>query len=147
MTARDRFIRIRKAVIELDTVQALIATQGDDWHPDTVGRSQCPDPTATLAIRNVDEWGVRLAELKSREAELMEIIGNGLRDIERVRSGLSDRHASVLDQRYIDALPWRYVEYGGKRVKLSTGKKLVAEAFKWLDENPNCEHDNAITCA
>jgi len=145
MTARDRFVRIRKAVIELDTVQALIATGGDDWHPDSVGRTQCPDPTAAAAIRNVDEWGVRLAELRDREAELIEIIGNGLRDIERVRVGLSDRHASVLDQRYIDVLPWKWVEYGGKRVKLSTGKKLIAEAFAWLDANPFCE-DCTTSC-
>lgn len=133
MNARKRFERIRAAVIELATVQALIATGGDDWQPDSVGHIQCPDPTAAQAIRNVDEWGVRLAELRTRESELFEIIGDGLREIESVRVGLSDAHADVLDQRYIDCLRWHDVELHGKRIKLSTGKLLASEAFAWLD--------------
>ena len=133
MSARDRFVRIRKAVVQLATVQALISTCGDDWQPDTVGRSGFGDPTANRAIMNVDVWGVRLEELRAEEQELLEIIGNGLKDIELVRACLSDMHASILDQRYIDGLRWRDVEYNGKRVKLSTGKLKVAEAFGFLD--------------
>jgi len=146
MTARARFVAIRKAVIELETVQALITECGDDWKPDSVGHVLNVDGVANKAIYNVEVLSVRLAELQAREAELIELIGNGLKDIERVRAGLSDRHASVLEQRYIDVLPWRYVEYGGRRVKLSTGKKLVAEAFKWLDDNPNCERETSTAC-
>lgn len=134
MTARDRFSQARSAVIELAQVQGLILSHGQDWKPDSVSGSGISDPTYEQAAYNVDVWGVRLAELRAREEELLEVIGRVLRDIELVRSEFGDEYASILDQRYIDCLPWSRVEWDGKRVKLSTGKQKVKEAFEWLDE-------------
>lgn len=134
MTARDRFAKARNAVIELASVQALIQTHGQDWKPENVGSSGISDPTNSQAVYNVEVWGVRLAELRAREEELLEVIGRVLRDIELVRSEFGDEHASILDQRYIDCLPWSKVEWNGKRVPTTTGTRYVQESFKWLDE-------------
>ena len=134
MSARDRFAKARSAVIELAQIQALISTGGDDWKPESVGKSGNGDPTANRAVYNVDVWGVRLKELRDRETELLEIIGRVLVDIELVRGEFGNDYADILDQRYIDCLPWSQVELHGRRVKLSTGKKRVKEAFAWLDK-------------
>lgn len=134
MTARDRFAQARNAAIELASVQALIQTHGQDWQPENVGSSGISDPTNSQAVYNVEVWGVRLAELRAREEELLEVIGRVLRDIELVRSEFGDEHAAILDQRYIDCLPWSKVEWNGERVKLATGKKYVKESFDWLDK-------------
>ena len=134
MSARDRFAKARSAVIELAQIQALISTGGDDWKPESIGKSGNGDPTANRAVYNVDVWGVRLKELRDRESELLEIIGRVLVDIELVRGEFGSDYADILDQRYIDCLPWSQVELHGRRVKLSTGKKRVKEAFAWLDK-------------
>lgn len=134
MSARDRFAKARSAVLELAQIQALISTGGDDWKPESIGKSGNGDPTANRAVYNVDVWGVRLKELRDRETELLEIIGRVLVDIELVRGEFGSDYADILDQRYIDCLPWSQVELHGRRVKLSTGKKRVKEAFAWLDK-------------
>lgn len=135
MSSRDRFVQARDAVAELATVQALIANEGRDWQPETVGHAQNFDALADQAIYNVEVWQVRKLELEEREQELFDIIGRVLRDIEKVRNEFGDEYAEILDQRYIDGLPWSKVEWSGERVKLSTGKKYVGVAFRWLDEN------------
>ena len=66
MTARDRFVQTRQAVIELNNIKALIMSDGDDWKPPGVKVHAVSDPTASRAIRNVDEWGEQLAELRKR---------------------------------------------------------------------------------
>lgn len=134
MTARDRFSQARSAVIELAQVRGLILSHGQDWKPDSVSGSGISDPTYEQAAYNVDVWGVRLAELRAREGELLDVIGRVLKDIELVRSEFGEEHAAILDQRYIDCLPWSKVEWDGRRVKLSTGKQKVKEAFEWLDK-------------
>lgn len=134
MSARDRFAKARSAVLELAQIQALISTGGDDWKPESVGKSGNGDPTANRAVYNIDVWGVRLKELRDRETELLEIIGRVLVDIELVRVEFGNDYADILDQRYIDCLPWSQVELHGRRVKLSTGKKRVKEAFALLDK-------------
>lgn len=133
MSARDRFVQTRDRVIELARIQALIWSQGDDWKPDSVGRATDSDPTANRAIYNVDELADKLAGYRAREAALIEFIGMTLAIIEGVRHGLGDEYASLLDQRYIDCLAWRDVEYNGKAVKPRTGRAKVAIAFDWID--------------
>jgi hypothetical protein len=86
------------------------------------------DPTASRAIRNVDEWGEQLAELRKREAELEHFIGVTLAIIEAVRSGLGSDYADILDKRYIDCLTWAQMD-----MPKSTGKMKVAIAFDWID--------------
>ena len=133
MSARDRFVATRKAVIELDNIKALIMSDGDDWKPPGVKSQGVSDPTASKAIRNVDEWGEQLVELRKREAELEHFIGTTLALIEAVRRGLGETYAALLDQRYIDCLPWKDVELNGETVPRSTGKMKVAIAFDWID--------------
>ena len=128
MSARDRFVATRKAVIELDNIHALIMTEGDDWKPPGVKVHAVSDPTASRAIRNVDEWGEQLAELRKRESELEHFIGTTLAIIEAVRSGLGADYADLLDARYIDCLTWKQMD-----VAKSTGKMKVAIAFDWVD--------------
>ena len=128
MSARDRFVATRKAVIELDNIHALIMTEGDDWKPPGVHVKGIADPTANRAIRNVDEWGAQLVELRKRESELEHFIGTTLAIIEAVRSGLGSDYADILDARYIDCLTWNQMD-----VAKSTGKMKVAIAFDWVD--------------
>ena len=133
MSARDRFVATRKAVIELDNIKALIMSDGDDWKPPGVKSQGVSDPTAAKAIRNVDEWGEQLVELRKREAELEHFIGTTLAIIEAVRRGLGETYAALLDQRYIDGLKWADVMVDGETVPRSTGKMKVAIAFDWID--------------
>lgn len=128
MSARDRFVQTRKAVIELNNIKALIMSDGDDWKPPGVKVHAVSDPTASRAIRNVDEWGEQLVELRKREAELEHFIGTTLAIIEAVRSGLGSDYADLLDARYIDCLTWKQMD-----VAKSTGKMKVAIAFDWID--------------
>lgn len=128
MSARDRFVATRKAVIELDNIHALIMTDGEDWKPPGVHVKGIADPTASRAIRNVDEWGAQLVELRKRESELEHFIGTTLAIIEAVRSGLGADYADLLDARYIDCLTWKQMD-----VAKSTGKMKVAIAFDWVD--------------
>ena len=128
MSARERFVQTRSAVVELNNIKALIMSDGDDWKPPGVKVHAVSDPTASRAIRNVDEWGEQLAELRKREAELEHFIGTTLAIIEAVRSGLGNEYADILDARYIDCLTWAQMD-----VPKSTGKMKVAIAFDWID--------------
>ena len=128
MTARDRFVQTRQYIIELNNIKALIMSDGDDWKPPGVKVHAVSDPTASRAIRNVDEWGEQLAELRKREAELEHFIGTTLAIIEAVRSGLGSDYADILDKRYIDCLTWQQMD-----MPKSTGKMKVAIAFDWID--------------
>ena len=132
MSARDRFVATRKAVIELDNIHALIMTEGDDWKPPGVKVRGIADPTASRAIRNVDEWQDQLAELRKREDELTSYIGTTLAVIEGVRKGFGEIYANLLDWRYIDCLTWKQIhdDYGIIR---TSGKYLVSIAFDWID--------------
>ena len=130
---RDRFVQTRTAIVELQSVQALISEGGDDWKPDNVKGGGISDPTANQACYNVDVWGEKLEQLRAYEAELLEFIGVTLAVIEGVRKGLGDEYADILDQRYIDGLRWCDVEINGKPVPSATGKRKVAIAFDWID--------------
>ena len=132
MTARDRFVQTRQYVIELDNIKALIMAEGDDWKPPGVKSQGVSDPTAAKAIRNVDEWGEQLVELRKREAELEHFIGTTLAIIEAVRDGLGDTYAQLLDARYIDDEPWAHItdDYGITR---QYGHYLMNIAFDWID--------------
>lgn len=132
MSARDRFEQTRKAVVELDTIKALIMTGGDDWKPEGVKQPGTSDPTASRAIHNVDEWGEQLEELRRREAELENFIGMSLAIIQGVRDGFGEIYAMLLDARYIDGWTWTRIheEYGIKR---PYGNYLLGIAFDWID--------------
>ena len=133
MTARERFARTRRYVLEHHQIQLAIMYEGDDWKPDNVKVPGVADPTANAAIRNVDEWGAKLESLNKRKDELEHYIGTSLAIINAVRNGLGHDYARLLEQRYIDCLEWRDVELDGKPVKKSTGKLKVGVAFDWID--------------
>jgi len=132
MAARDFFVQVRDDVARLAVVQAKLEAGGEDWRPDSV-RTGNGDPTAARAVYNLDTLAGKLESLRSEERDLLETIGRALAVIEGVRKGLGDEYASILDQRYIDGLPWRFVEYGGETVSPSTGKRKAAVAFDWID--------------
>ena len=133
MTARERFTQTRKAVIELNQIKLSIMYQGEDWKPDNIRVPGVSDPTANAAIHNVDEWESKLPILRKREEELEAFIGLSLVIIKAVKNGLGREYAEILEQRYIDCLPWRDVEIDGEKVKKSTGKMRVSVAFDWID--------------
>ena len=132
MSARNRFVATRKAVIELDNIHALIMTEGDDWKPPGVHVRGIADPTASRAIRNVDEWQDQLAELRKREDELTSYIGTTLAVIEGVRNGFGEIYANLLDWRYIDGLAWKQI-HEERGINRSTGHYLICIAFDWID--------------
>ena len=134
MTARERFIRTRKAIIELDTIKARLMESGEDWQPEQVRVSgTLSDPTALQATYNVDVLGDVLDGLRKRESELEDFIGVTLMLIARVADGLGKEYAQILDQRYIDGLPWKYVTVNGVGISTATGKRKVNVAFDWID--------------
>lgn len=133
MTSRNRFVLVRKQVVEMDMLRAQLEESGDDWHPQGVKGSGISDPTANRAAYNVDVLGDKLDEMRARLEELEDSVGLALAIIEGVRVGLGDIYAELLDQRYIDGLPWKFVTYKGEVVKKSTGKAKVALAFDWID--------------
>ena len=133
MGARERFELTRKAVIELDAIHLRIMYQGEDWKPDNVKAPGISDPTASAAIHNVDVWEEELTELRKREGELTAFIGLTLAIIRAVRDGLGNEYASIIEQRYIDCLPWRDVVVNGQTVKKSTGKLRVSIVCDWVD--------------
>ena len=131
--ARQRFEETSRKVHELDEVHRLIMTGGDDWKPDNVKCPGVSDPTANVAIRNVDELEEYLTELRKQEQELVYYIGVTLQLIAAVKDGLGRVYADVLEQRYIDCRKWRDVVIDGDVVPRSTGNVIVNIAFDWID--------------
>lgn len=133
MDARRRFEATREAVRDLRAVQLALSEEGDDWRPDSVKGVGPSDPTAARAAYDVDVLGPRIEGLRAWERELLDVIGATGEIIEGVRRGLGDEYADILEQRYIDCLPWSEVEVDGRRVARSTGKLRVAVACDWID--------------
>ncbi len=128
MSARDRFVLTRRYVIELDAIKIRLMEPGDEWRPDPIKVPGPSDPTAAQATYNVDVLGDLLDELRNREQDLENFIGVSLMVIERVRRGLGDEYANLLDWRYIDGLTWEDCH-----VSKTTGKRKVGVAFDWID--------------
>lgn len=132
MTARDRFEQTRQAVIELDTIKALIMTGGDDWKPPSVRANGVSDPTANRAIHNVDTWEEQLAELRRRETELENFIGVTLAIIQGVREGFGEVYANLLEWRYIDGLTMTQINKDSG-INRTYCYQLIDVAFDWID--------------
>ena len=103
MTARETFEQAREAARRIEQLQFELelaepprrATGG----PSAPGNG---DPTARSA-----EWRVDALADKAREMEqLQALVGEALRVIEGVRSGLGERYAMVLERHYIDRAGW-----------------------------------------
>lgn len=134
MTARERFIKTRKAIIELDTIKAKLIECGEDWQPEQVRvNGILSDPTALQATYNVDVLGDLLENLRQRESELEFFIGETLMIIARVAEGLGKDYAQLLDQRYIDGLEWKDVTINGVGISRQSGKRKLDIAFDWID--------------
>lgn len=133
MSARDRFVQTRKAIVELDSVKAQLDNQGEEWHPEGIHVRGISDPTAQKAIYNVDVLSSVLDKLRQREGELEQFIGTTLMIISRVAEGLGKDYAQILDQRYIDGLEWKDVRVNGVGINISTGKRKVSIACDWID--------------
>lgn len=118
----------------MNEINLLIMYDGDDWKPDDVRVPGVSNPTEARAIRNVDEWGEQLIALRKRQAELMDFIGISLVLVRRVRDGLGDKYADVLEQRYIDGKKWKdIVSSDGKQVSISTAQERRDVACDWID--------------
>lgn len=132
MTARNRFEQTRQAVIELDTIKALIMTGGDDWKPPSVRAHGVSDPTANRAIHNVDTWEEQLVELRKRESELENFIGVTLAIIQGVREGFGEVYANLLEWRYIDGLTMTQINKDSG-INRTYCYQLIDIAFDWID--------------
>ena len=133
MTARERFVRTRKYVIELDAIKAKLSEHGEDWRPEGVKTQDIGDPTGNQAAYNIDVLGDVLEQLRNREEELETFIGQTLGLIHHVSIGLGYEYAEILDQRYIDGLEWADVRVDGHKVNRQTGNRKVSVAFDWID--------------
>ena len=114
-------------------VQIAIMNECDEWRPPSVSSKHAmSDPTASKAIRYVDEIEGRLATLRAEETELIDYIGEALAIIQAVRDGLGVRYGDLLEWRYIDCVSWGYIksEYGVIR---RTGNRSINVAFDWID--------------
>ena len=134
MNAKERFEQTRHAVLRLDEVHALIMFECDDWKPEGAGRvsGTISDPTATTAIRNVDEIAGKLDALRAEELELTNLIGESLAIIHAVRTGFGEIYATLLEMRYIDRRTWDEI-HDAHGIPKSTGYNLVNIAFDWID--------------
>ena len=141
MNAKHRFEATRAAVKRLNEVKALIMYGCDDWKPEGVRTSQgISDPTATAAIRAVDELGEKLKALQAEEAELTDLIGTSLAIIEAVRVGFGDKYATVLDMRYIDCEKWAEIaerfesaQHDKETITTRTVQNWAQVTFDWID--------------
>lgn len=114
-------------------VQIAIMNDCDEWRPPSVSSKHAiSDPTASAAIRRVDEIDGRLAALRAEEAELIDLIGETLAIIQAVRDGLGDKYADVLEWRFIDCVAWACIhdEHG---LAKQTGRDRISVAFDWID--------------
>ena len=124
---------MRSAVARLHEVQLMIMNDCDDWRPPSVSsRNAQPDPTANVAIRNIDELEGKLKALRDEESELVEEIGKALVIIRAVRDGLGDKYADILEWRYIDCASWDYIK-GEYNVPRRTARDRENIAFEWID--------------
>lgn len=141
MNAKSRFEATRAAISRLNEVKALIMYGCDDWQPEGVRTSVATsDPTATAAIRAVDELADKLDALRAEESELEDLIGTSLAIIAAVRRGFGEKYADVLDSRYIDCEKWteiaeRYesMQHGKETVTTRTVQNWAQIAFEWID--------------
>lgn len=141
MNARERFKRTKQAVKRFNAVHLLLMNDGEDWRPAEIKtRSDKSDPTARVAIYNVDERADYLEALRDEEAELLEFIGTSLAIIEAVRAGFGEKYADVLDSRYIDCEKWteiaeRYesMQHGKETVTTRTVQNWAQVTFEWID--------------
>lgn len=132
MGARERFVQTRDAVVELATIRATIEVGGEEWRPADVRKPGTSDPTAAKAIRNVDEWDAQLAELRKREAELVNIISTTQDIVRAVGEGFGEVYAMLLEHRYIDVWTWHDIhERSG--ITRQYGHYLIGIAFDWID--------------
>lgn len=131
-TAKERSEATRRAIERLADVQALLMTDGEDWQPQTIGKVGNSDPTASRAIRNVDELADKLEALRQEEQELLDTIGESLAIIEGVRNGFGEIYANLLEWRYIDGWTWKRI-YEDEGIKRHVGYYLVNIAFDWVD--------------
>lgn len=132
-SARERFKQVKRAVARLHEVQLMIMNDCDDWRPPSVkARRALADPTASAAIRHVDELEGKLLALRAEETELIDFIGEALVIIQAVRDGLGDKYANLLEWRYIDGLSLDRVrdEY---QIPKTTGQRITNIAFDWID--------------
>ena len=131
-SAKRVFEQARRAVSRLHEVQLALMNHCEDWRPPSArSRIAKPDPTASTAIRNVDELEGRLEALRAEEAELIDQIGEALALVEAVRAGLGEKYAVVLEVLYIDCVPWREIE-SMLDISRTTGWRYVDIACDWL---------------
>ena len=132
-SARGRFEEVARAVVRLHDVQLMIMCDCEDWRPPGVSsRKSIPDPTASAAIRHVDELEGKLAALRAEEEELINLIGEALVVVRAVRDVLGGKYADLLEWRYIDCMAWSRIEEDHD-VKKRTGLNRLDIAFDWID--------------
>lgn len=133
MNAKERFIKTRHAVQRLTEIKLLIMYGCDDWKPEQPrGSGETSDPTATAAIKNVDELADKLDALRQEERELTEFIGVSLAIIAAVHDGFGEIYAHLLDWRYIDGYTWTRI-HDDHGITKSRGHYLLDVAFDWVD--------------
>lgn len=131
--ARTRFEEVRRSVERLHDVQLMIMCGCEDWRPPGVSsRKSTPDPTASAAIRHVDELEGKLAALRAEEEELTDFIGEALVIVRAVRDALGGKYADLLEWRYIDCMSWSKIEEDHGVVR-RTGNRRIDVAFDWID--------------
>lgn len=137
MNARERFKRTKQAVKRFNAVHLLLMNDGEDWRPAEIKtRSDKSDPTARVAIYNVDERADYLEALRDEESELLEFIGTSLAIIEAVRAGFNKQYADWIEWRYIDLWKWdKFADELGITSKQAREKVRYwcGVTFDWID--------------
>lgn len=131
--ARARFEQTARAVSRLRAIQLYIMYDGEDWKPESNGRTPgTSDPTAQRAIYNVDVLADTLDLLRAEEKELTDFIGESLVIIQAVKDGFGTIYGNLLEWRYLDRMTWAQIhELHG--IKRTTGHNLVDIACDWVD--------------
>lgn len=124
MDARATFERTRRDVQRLRDVSTMLMYDCDDWKPEQPGRTGTSDPTMTMAMKR--------DKLESERDALVDRIGRSLVLIQRVRDGLGEKYASVLEWRYIDGDLWHDITHD-HRVPRTTARDRRDVALDWVD--------------
>lgn len=135
--SRLRFEQVRRHVMELDEVLALIGEGGrsgkrsENVH---VSGGDNASPVELAVLWSMTTGAEVLEKLEKRRDDLIESIGDALCLLESMRAQAPNgiRMADVIERYYIDLCPWDQVA-SEQGIKIRQVFRLSKAGFEWLD--------------
>ncbi len=143
MTAREWFERVRRSAAAIEpcrqNLAALVEAKElmEPWGTGGGGGSKAAhsDPTATTAMSRMDGLEAAISDLRNELDAHVDIVGEGLKVLEAVRSVVGKKDAETLELYYVDcASTWSDVaaEMG---LSVKTVRMMRDYALFWVDKH------------